>query len=170
MKKSTTGKQKVWGFVILVAMGSGFFLGAAMPKTSKAIEYIAGQDKYVESPDRLAAKIDSMKEEVLNKLAQCESAGRKPEDGIAILDTNNKGSYGPFQWQVRSLQHYYEMRNKQELNGRDAIVLALFEDKARDMAKWVIFDTDAGVATDWVNCSKKYGLQARVDLIKELEK
>jgi len=115
----------------------------------------------------MEAKVDALKEEILDTLMQCESAGRKEEDGIAILDSNDKGSYGPFQFQRTTVMFYMEKKGE-PINGRDAIILALQGDKARDLARYVIFETDAGVAKDWVNCNRKHGLQTQVDLIKKL--
>lgn len=122
----------------------------------------------IETPDRLDKKIRQLKDEVLDGLQKCESGGRKEEDGIVVLDSNDKGSYGPFQWQRTSYMHYYEKMTGQKISGRDAIIHALQTDKARALAEYVIFETPAGVSKDWVICSRNYGLQSKVDIIKEL--
>lgn len=118
--------------------------------------------------DILPMRIDELKNEVVAKLEKCESGGRKEEDGIVVLDSNDRGSYGVMQWQRKSVMYYYELKTGNPINGRDAIILALTADKARDLAKWVIFETESGVEKDWYNCSKKHGLQTEVDLIKKL--
>jgi len=123
---------------------------------------------FAEELNPVEGKVTAWKEEVLDTLAKCESGGKREEDGIAILDSNNKGSYGTFQWQKSSVQFYYEKMTGQPINGRDAIILALTPDKARTLAEYVIFQTDAGVARDWVNCSRKHNLQMQVDRIKQL--
>lgn len=118
--------------------------------------------------ETMEAKVEEMKEGVLDTLAKCESGGKKEEDGITVLDSNNVGSYGVFQWQRKSYMHYYEIMTGNKINGRDAIIHAMTPEKARELARFVIFETKSGVATDWVNCSRKYKLQERVDFIKEL--
>ena len=121
------------------------------------------------SAEQFEAKIEKLKDEVIAELEKCESGGLKDEDGIVVLDSNNKGSYGVMQWQKSSVIHYYQKMTGEVMNGRDAIVYALTADKARELAKWVVFETASGVEKDWYNCSKKYSLQSKVDLIKELE-
>jgi hypothetical protein len=119
--------------------------------------------------DRLDLKIRELKNAVLDDLAKCESGGRNEVDGIVVLDSNDKGSYGPYQWQRTSYMYYYEKQTGQQISGRDAIIHALQGDKARALAEYVIFETENGVSKDWVNCSHWHGLQERVDMIKMLE-
>lgn len=121
------------------------------------------------SDEKFAAKIELLKDEVIAELEKCESGGRKEEDGIVILDSNNRGSYGVLQWQRNSVIHYYKMMTGKDINGRDAIILALQGDKARELAKYVIFETNNGVEKDWVNCNLYKNLQYKVDTIKKLE-
>jgi hypothetical protein len=99
--------------------------------------------------DRLDLKIRELKDAVLDDLEKCESGGRKEEDGIAVLDSNGKGSYGPYQWQRTSYMHYYEKQTGGLISGRDAIIHALQRDKARSLAEFVIFETPNGVEKDW---------------------
>lgn len=122
----------------------------------------------VEAAVTLESKVESLKDDVLNQLAACESGGKKEEDGITILDTNGVGSYGAFQFQRKTVMFYHEKMTGEKINGRDAIILALTPDKARELAKYIIFETKAGVANDWVNCSRIHDLQTQVDLIKKL--
>lgn len=130
------------------------------------LTYIAPSPVY--AAVTMESKVESLKESILDRLAACESAGKKESDGIAILDSNNVGSYGPFQFQRKTVMHYEQLRTGTTINGRDAIILALQGDKARELAKWIIFDTKAGVSNDWVTCSKKLNLQSEVDIIKKL--
>lgn len=116
----------------------------------------------------MEAKIEELKNSILDRLAACESAGKKEEDGIAILDSNDVGSYGPFQFQRKTVMYYETKRSGKPINGRDALILALQGDKARELAEWIIFDTNAGVAKDWVNCARKLDLQKEVEIIKRL--
>lgn len=148
------------------------FIGPALDKEISATNEMV--QNFIASPIAFAdksmeIKVEDLKNEILNTLAKCESAGKKEEDGIAILDSNDRGSYGPFQFQRKTVMHYMEKKGT-PVNGRDAIILALQGDKARELAHYVIFETSAGVANDWVNCNKKHNLQAQVDIIKKLTK
>lgn len=154
------------GIGFVGAMLGGFLVGAFMGSSAS---YTRAVEVIIEKVDTMPEKIEKLKDEVVNDLAKCESGGKKEEDGIVVLDTNNKGSYGVVQWQKTSYQHYYKLMTGQEISGKDAIIHALDSEKAKSLAKWVIFETKNGVAKDWVNCSKWHGLQDRVDLIKKLE-
>jgi hypothetical protein len=140
---------------------------AIIPNTTSAVKVTPASTI---APDRLDEKLKEMKAEVLDTLSKCESGGKKEEDGIVILDTNNKGSYGIFQWQKTSVQHYFQMKTGKPISGKDAIILALDPEEARKLAEYVIFETKSGVINDWTNCSKKHGLQGKVDIISSLEK
>lgn len=128
---------------------------------------------FVQAEDRSTVmyqeKIDTLKNAVMSKLSQCESAGHKESDGIIIFDTNNKASIGQFQWQVESVQHYYKLMTGKDISRKDAVILALNEVEARKLAKYVAFETNNKIGKDWVNCEKKYGLDAQVDIIKSME-
>lgn len=149
--------------VVVAAIVDKTFLKAELSAFNEAVVPVALADITLE------AKLELKKESILDRLAKCESGGKKEEDGITILDSNGVGSYGAFQWQKRSVQHYYEMREGKPINGRDAIILAMTPDQARDLARFVIFETANGVAKDWVNCNLRHNLQAEVDWIKSLE-
>lgn len=138
-----------------------------LDKVSKEVSYVAAPK--VEAAEIAPDKIEKAKDKVLDELAKCESGGIKEEDGITILDSNNVGSYGPFQFQRKTVMHYYKQMTGEKINGRDAIILALKREEAQKLAKYIIFQTKAGVAQDWVNCSRIHGLQAKVDLLKSIE-
>lgn len=133
---------------------------------AKDISAVAAPRAEADEMDRLDIKIQDMKNEVLDALSKCESGGKS--DIAIVFDTNAKPSVGIFQWQPQSFQHYHQKRTGQKISEREAIVMALDNAKARDLASWVIFESGSGVSKDWVNCSKWHGLQAKVDLIKTL--
>lgn len=167
-------KNKILKYTgIVIAMGLVFGLTwNALTKKEEPITYTAPTIQEIvidKSDEKFASKISLLKDEVIAELEKCESGGRKEEDGIVILDSNNKGSYGPLQFQRTTVIHYYKLMTGKDINGRDAIILALQGDKARELAKYVIFETKNGVAKDWVNCSNYHNLQYKVDTIKKLE-
>ncbi|MEO8630873.1 MAG: hypothetical protein ABI612_22665 [Betaproteobacteria bacterium] len=105
--------------------------------------------------------IDEMKTDVLDRLTKCENPNEKP----IVFDTNGIASIGAYQWQPHSFQHYWQKMTGEKLSEKDAVLYALDNEKARELASWVIFETDTGVDKDWVNCSKWHGLQTLVDFI-----
>lgn len=129
--------------------------------------YVKAEDK---SSEMFADKIEGLKNDVIAKLASCESAGYKESDGIIILDTNNKASIGQYQWQVKSVQYYSKLSSGVILTPKEAILLALDKEKAGELVKFVAFKTNNKISKDWYNCSKKFNLDGEVELIKKLEK
>jgi hypothetical protein len=127
--------------------------------------YVAAPRAYAEMLQ--VNTVEEMKADVLDRLSKCESGGNS-DVGI-VFDSNGKASIGVFQWQIASFQHYWFKKNGEKLSNKDAIVYALDEDKARDLASWVIFETNKGSGSDWVNCTNWHDLDALVDFIKSHE-
>jgi hypothetical protein len=119
--------------------------------------------------DTFTDKIETAKNDVIDRLAQCESGGHKADDGILVFDTNNKASIGELQFQKDTVRHYVKKLYGKDITGREAVIWALDTEKARQLAKDIIFTTENGVGADWVNCDRWHGLSARVELIKEFE-
>ena len=107
--------------------------------------------------------LEEMKGDVLDRLAKCESGGKET---TIVFDTNGKASVGNYQWQLASFRHYYEKKTGVKLTDRQAAVMALDDVKARELASWVIFDTEKGGSYDWVNCFKWHDLDTLVKFIK----
>lgn len=107
--------------------------------------------------------LEAMKGDVLDRLAKCESGGKET---TIVFDTNGKASVGNYQWQLSSFRYYHEKRTGVKLTERQAAVMALDDVKARELASWVIFDTEKGGSADWVNCYKWHNLETLVKFIK----
>jgi hypothetical protein len=154
------------------------FVGPALDEELKVVATTTVESRVAElmkpqivfADQTMESKVEDLKNSILDRLAQCESGGKKEEDGITILDTNGVGSYGVFQFQKKTVMHYYQKKTGQPINGRDAIILAMTPDKARELAEYVVFASGVGVEQDWYNCSKKHGLQAEVNVINKLTK
>lgn len=139
--------------------------------------YTAGQMSttsiYVKADDKsdymYQTKIEGLKDAVMSKLSLCEGAGHKESDGLIIMDTNNKISVGLFQWQISSVQHYYKLMTGKDITAKEATILALDNERARELAKFVAFNTKNKIGKDWVNCNAKYNLDAQVDIIKSMQ-
>lgn len=109
--------------------------------------------------------IKEMKGDVLDRLAKCESGGNK--DIAIVFDSNKVASVGTYQWQAHSFAFYWQKMTGEKLSERAAVTYALDDTKARKLAEYVIFDTDAGSEKDWVICSRNYSLTPLVEFIKK---
>lgn len=154
--------------ILMGLFASGMLYGAFFTgRVTTSPVFVNAEDK---SQIMFENKIEKLKNEVLDTLSKCESAGHTEDDGIIILDTNNKASIGQFQWQISSVKFYNKQKTGIELTSKEAILLALDEDRARNLAKYVAFETKNKLSKDWYNCSVKYGLDEKVEMIKSLEK
>jgi len=117
----------------------------------------------------MEAKVEVLKEDVLNRLMACESAGYSEDDGIVILDSNDKHSFGQFQFQKKTIQHYMDKLYGQKVTGKEAVLLALDTARARSLAEDIIWKEEGGIF-NWENCAKKTGIVPDISVIKKLEK
>lgn len=136
--------------------------------------FLAGQfsaPSYVkaDTQDNLPAKIESLKKEVVAQIKSCESNGHKEEDGLIVLDTNNKMSIGQLQFQTATVVYYYQTLYGKTITKKEAVEISLDSDRAEALAQDIIFKTDKGL-TNWLNCANKLGLSAKVNVIKQIER
>lgn len=117
--------------------------------------------------DHLPAKIEQLKAEVLDTLKNCESRTHTESDGLIVMDSNNELSIGLFQFQILTVQHYYKSIYQQEITRKEAVEIALNEQKSRQLANDIIF-TAQGIR-NWANCATKHELNQKVAFIKNLE-
>jgi hypothetical protein len=127
-------------------------------------------EKVVDGSDEMfAEKLNSLKRDVAEKLMACESGGYKDSDGIIIFDSNEKASIGVFQFQKNTVIHYYNVLYGKKITPKEAVMIALDQDKARQLAIDVMFTTKAKASGDWYNCATKHNLDQMIDLIKKME-
>jgi hypothetical protein len=125
--------------------------------------------------DNLTEKVNELKGSLVNDLRQCESGGYNIDSGLITFDPHktNKSvapaSIGLYQWKVDSIKHYYKTLYQKDITGKEAILIALDDEKSSQLTSDVIFKTDNGLS-NWYNCSKKLGLQSRLNIINELLK
>lgn len=142
--------------------------------------YMAGQ---VSSPvhvlaeqvnqDRLPAKIESMKNNLVDEIAKLETQGAKTEDGLIVFDDNKSGtlsrkdkvSIGCMQFKVGTVQHYSKQLYGKDLNNYEATLLALDCSKAKELAKEVIFKVRGGIF-NWSVATKE--MATKVEIIRQL--
>ena len=117
--------------------------------------------------DNLGIKVNELKGEVLDALKKCESAGHSEDDGIIIFDSNGAISAGQFQFQKKTVVHFFKELYGEDLTSKEALLIALDTAKARNLARDIIFTVDGGVY-NWENCAKKIGIIPEITVLKKL--
>tara|TARA_R110000868_G_scaffold99181_2_gene273050 strand:- start:421 stop:999 length:579 start_codon:yes stop_codon:yes gene_type:complete len=115
------------------------------------------------------SKIEQLKNGVVNEILSCESAGHSEDNGIVVFDTNGKGSFGQLQFQKDTVIHYYKVLYGKTITGKEAVLIAMDTQKARDLAKDIMFSTKNKAGKDWVNCERKFSSDKQIDLIKKMQ-
>jgi hypothetical protein len=166
--KFKTSQYVTRGMYVLTAIS---IIGWSIYLGSSAVPQKVWADRLVisdVSTDMFNSRIEKLKMNVVNEIKSCESGGRKEADGLIINDTNNKASIGVMQFQVSTVIHYSKTLHNTVLTPKEAILLALDEDKATQLARDVMF-TSKNKANDWLNCATKFDSNRKIDLIKQLE-
>jgi len=117
-------------------------------------------------------KISDRKYEIVDMLSnQCEVLGIKEhkKDGKIIWDTNNKPSLGRWMFQIDTVKYYSEKLRGEKLSDDEAIILAVTEIEARELAFEIIWDETGGIY-NWKNCMIKLDLKSKIESIRMLEK
>lgn len=154
-------------FIVLVfVVGIALYGGYKLNEKETMIEIREVERKVI--IDNLGIKIDELKDSMLDDLKSCESGGYSEDDGILIYDTNKEVSIGQYQFQKKTVIYYYKTIYSKNITGKDAVIIALNTEEARQLASDIIFKTDKGLS-NWYNCTKKHNLQGRLDIIRQLE-
>jgi hypothetical protein len=163
--------MKIYKIVLMVIVLCGIaYLGGAI--LSSKTEYKIQEKEVI--LDNLTEKINELKGKLVSDLKSCESGGYVESDGLVTFDPHPTkksvqiASFGLYQFKVSTVQYYYNKFYGKQVNGLEAINIALSEEKSSELASEVIFRD--GALGNWFNCSKKLGLQQKLDIIKELEK
>jgi hypothetical protein len=125
--------------------------------------------------DNLSEKINQLKGELIDTLKKAESMGSKDCSSLIVFDpnpTNKKvevASLGCFQFKSSTVIYYHKKLYGKEITRKDAILLALDENKSAQLASDIIF-TEKGSLKNWYNSSKKYDLYSKLEIINELQK
>lgn len=124
--------------------------------------------------DNLKAKINQLKGELILSLRNCESSGYKESDGLVTFDgskTNKKveiPSFGLYQFKKSTVIYFYKSLYNKDISGYDAVLIALDEEKSSQLTSDIVFKIDGSLGANWYNCTKKYNLQGRLDIINSL--
>ena len=68
---------------------------------------------------------------------------------------------------MHTIIHYYKTLYSKDITKKEAVLIALDNEKAEQLASDIIFETEKGYR-NWLNCSNKHGLAERVKFIKGL--
>jgi hypothetical protein len=166
-------KVKVGVALVFIAVGGYFVWGAPVVEgwlgsKIEATNEIINEVVIDKSDEKFAAKIDVLKDEVVEELAKCESGGYAADAGIIVFDTNNKASVGILQMQKDHVKHFYKTLYGKTITGQEAVVIAVTPDTAKSLAKDVLFKVEDGWR-EWFNCGTKLRLSTKIDYIKKLE-
>jgi len=154
---------------VVVAMMCAFYLAGT--RNSNKVEYKT-QEVMI---DNLTPKIKSLRGAVLSQIKACESGNLGEDDGIIKYDPNpnNKkveiASIGTYQFKKSTVIYYYKILYGQEITGKEAVLIALDDDRAGELVEKIIFETDKGL-DNWLNCARKVGAYEQLKIIKQLEK
>ena len=166
--------RKAVRFFLIVSISSSVLAGIITSafhfgQRIGTVEVVSAEVKEVDVTPLWEKKIDDLKMEVVETLRKCESQGYSESDGIIIFDTNNKASIGSLQFQKATVIHYYKVLYGEVITGKQAVEIALDNDRAGQLAKDIIFKTKNMAGKDWVNCTRKHNLDEKVKLIKSME-
>lgn len=122
--------------------------------------------------DSLKIKVESLKQEVVAQIKKGETMTASEEDALITFDpyqkkTRGEASIGSYQYKVKTVQHYYKKLYNQVITPKEAVLIALDDDKAQKLTYDVVFKADG--LSNWLNTSKKFDLKTKVAIIKSLE-
>lgn len=170
--------RKVIIVTMIVGATSGVLYGTfyAGRATTEPVKVFA--DRHIDVSDvSLQNKISDLKTKVADSLMACESGGAKESDALVTYDprrnetvNSNIASFGQFQFKKATVIYYYKTIYNKTVTPLEAVIIALDEEKARELAISVMFTTKNKASGDWSNCAKRLDLDKRIDLIKQLEK
>lgn len=139
---------------------------------------IAFAEKEVDVTDiKFSRKIEELQMKLVEDLMNCESNGATDDSGLITYDPQKGNtnaskipSIGRLQFKVDTVVYYQKTLYNAVLTRTEAIKLALDTEKAKVLARDIIFSVNKGGINNWYNCSVKLNLEQRVEIIKQLSK
>lgn len=167
-KIKSTAYSLFKGVMITLTISGILFAGYEYTRLNNPLIKIQIQEKEV-LIDNLTPKVDTLKAEVLDILRTCESNGATEDTGLIVFDSNKVASIGLYQFQVKTIKHYYKTLYNQDITGKQAIEIALNATQARKLAEDIIFQDSKGI-NNWYNCNQKNQLASKIAFINKLTK
>lgn len=162
--------------LFLVSFGVGSIYGGYKLGEKSNVQVVMAQTEVDVTDVRFSRKIDELKMKLVDELMACESGGYKDEDGLITFDPHrldktlkNAPSIGKLQFKVDTIIYYQKTLYNVNLSRTEAVKLALDTDKAKILARDILFKS-RNKANDWLNCANKLDLNKKIDIIKQLEK
>lgn len=148
----------------LLALGlSSLALGACVPQTAQKPKQMPGP--VLSIAEAKAQSMEQRKDEILRELATCESGGHGEADRPIY---GFRGMFvGRFQFMPRTVISYVQQRDGRSLSFQEAKELAHDYDRAKELAKYMIFEQ--GRVNDWPACARKIGLAQQVAEIQSAQ-
>ena len=146
--------------VLLVALGGCAVLQEIAPGPRPTAMAIVAPPP----PDERLVMIEDRKDDLLRRLATCESGGYGPAEKRIY---GGRGLYhGRFQFMIRTLQNFVMDMDGRALTIKEATDVAHDYEQAAVVAKFAIFER--GSIAQWPACARKLGLHAEVRAINAL--
>ncbi len=141
------------------------------------------------SDKNFAQKIDSLEKSVVEAVHACEKINYTENDGLVTYDPTdvlhaknmvlfnagkkhfvNKGefSFGTYQYKQTTVIYYYKTLYNKVITGKEAILIALDDEKAGQLTQDILFKTKDGW-TNWKNCSNSLNLMDMINAIKKIK-
>ncbi len=118
--------------------------------------------------DTLAEKVTEVQNKIVADIKTGESHSLPESAGLIVFDTNHVASIGNFQFQVKTIQHYYKKFYGQNISQKEAILIALDDTKSTQLAHDILFKEKNGWS-NWYNTSKKYNIESRLNLLASIQ-
>lgn len=157
----------IWGLLIIIAV-LGFTVwnmqSYLLEYEAPIIQTIGNDQIFYET------KVETLKQDVLDRLAKCETDGTEDPDGAIIFDSNEHPSIGRYQFQRKTVRHYIKEYEGRDITNSEAIAIAIDPVKASSLVSKIIFENGVDPALDWHTCSRKLGLSKEVEILNKLTK
>lgn len=177
-RNQRTQKGLLIFIAVLVLFSFGHLLYQKLQPTVLVYQRAYADEAEMKSmpPDSLNAKIQSLKDELLDELAECESPGDTENTLPIIEDNNSRGtlarrevpSIGEYRFKIGTVMLYWKQWKGETLTAVQASLIALDHTKSRELASYVIFETENGL-DNWYNCTVRLGLEEKLKTIRFLE-
>lgn len=116
--------------------------------------------------DGMGVSVEGLKEDLVARLADCETGGTANPDAVITTDANGQSSMGRLQFQARTVIAFTREIEDRRIDAGEARRIALDGQRAATLAKKIIFERDG--AQHWHRCARKLGLYQEVKAIQRL--
>jgi len=143
-------------FVMLVAV-LGFGLAPSVSGSTAQAQVLS---------DGMGTTVESLKDDLVARLAECETQGKADRDTLITRDANGEVSMGRLQFQTRTVIAYTKETEDRKIDSIEARRIALDSQRSATLAKKIIFEKDG--VRHWHHCARKLGLYQEVSAIQKM--